>query len=82
MIGLVVKSTEKVLKPAPKPALSNESDDEDDEAEDRDEPVKMLDTVSTIQDLVVWDHDQLPAPDDAFLKGLNELIAFTDAIHS
>jgi ribonuclease H2 subunit C len=79
--GLVVKSTEHKAAAPQKPTFppAGDSDDEDEEAE---EPPKMLKTVSQIKEMIVWDHDHQPATDDAFLKGVNEFIAFADAIHS
>ena len=54
-------------------------DEEDDEEP---EPVKILEQVSTFEEIMVWGHDQLPAPDDPFVKGLEEWISFAEAINS
>ncbi|KPI39003.1 uncharacterized protein AB675_4522 [Cyphellophora attinorum] len=78
--GLVVKSTEhKAVAPQPTFAAARDSDDEDEESE---EPPKLLETISEIKEMIVWDHDRQPTSDDAFLKGVDEFIAFADAIHS
>ena len=54
-------------------------DEEDDEEP---EPVKILEQASTFEEIMVWGHDQLPAPDDPFVKGLEEWIGFAEAINS
>lgn len=60
----------------------SEDDSEPDEDDEAEAPVKILENVSEIKEILVWDHDQLPASDDAFRKGVDEFIAFADAIHS
>lgn len=79
----MVKSTDRTLAPVtlapPSPA---ESDDEEDEEEEPVEPVKILEHTSDVTDITVWGHDQLPPPDDAYRKGVDEWLAFADAIHA
>lgn len=60
------------------PPPASQSDDED---EDGAEPVKILEHVSDITEIAVWGHDQLPPSDDAYRKGIDEFLAFADAIH-
>ena len=55
-----------------------EADEEDDE--EKPEPVKMLDIVATFENVVVWGHEVLPAPDDAYVKGIEEWIAFAETV--
>jgi len=57
----------------------DEADDEEDESDD--EPVKLLEAMSNFDEIVVWGHDQVPAADDTFVKGVQEWIAFAEAIH-
>ena len=55
--------------------------DDEEEEEERPEVVKILETVGAFEDLVVWGHDLVPAVDDPFVKGVEEWIAFAEAIH-
>ena len=80
--GLIVKSTDKLLTPLSRPTLPSSPEDSDIDEEEVEEPVKILEGLSEIKEIIVWDHDQLPAADDAFMKGVDEFIQFADAIHS
>ena len=44
--------------------------------------MKLIDSISEFDHLVVWGHDQLPVIDDPFVKGVEEWIALAAAIHS
>ena len=57
------------------------SDAEDDDPDDKPEPVKILQSAVTFKEVTVWGHDMLPALDDPFVKGIGEWIAFAEAIH-
>lgn len=54
-----------------------EEEEEDEDAE----PVRIAQNLATFDEIVVWGHDQLPASDDAFVKGVEEWISFAEAIH-
>lgn len=43
--------------------------------------MKVLDELSTFDEVVVWGHDQLPDQDDPFVRGVEEWIAFAEALH-
>lgn len=61
-----------------------DSDDDiqiQDEEDEPPEPVKILDELSGFDEVVVWGHDHLPAMDDPFVKGVEEWIAFAEALH-
>ncbi|OQU99090.1 hypothetical protein CLAIMM_04777 [Cladophialophora immunda] len=45
------------------------------------EPVKVLEELSTFEDVIVWGHDAVPTNEDIFVKGIEEWIAFAEAIH-
>lgn len=84
--GVIVKPTEELLaQPSTKPQYMALDDDEDiqirDEEDEPPEPVKVLDELSSFDEVVVWGHDQLPALDDPFVKGVEEWIAFAEALH-
>jgi ribonuclease H2 subunit C len=87
MIGVVVRSTDRLVE-TPNSATSraqwqrDEESSEDEEEPEVEEPVKIIDSLAEIKEIVVFDHDQQPASEDAFLKVVNEWIAFSDAIHS
>jgi ribonuclease H2 subunit C len=55
----------------------DEGDDHEAEAE---EPVKILETEGTFDEIVVWGHEALPAADDTFVKGVEEWLQFADAV--
>lgn len=73
--GLVVKATEKTfVEPAP-------IVDDDDEEPELPDPIKIVEEVSSFQEMVVWGHDQDPVSDNNFVKGIEEWISFAEAIH-
>lgn len=81
----MVNSTDRVLPNEPtntRPAVPEGSDSEDLEDERAAESIKILEAVATFDDVTVWGHDQVPSSDDAFVKGIEEWIAFAEAIHS
>ena len=53
----------------------------EEEEEEPPEPVRILDQVSTFDEVIVWGHDRLPDSDDPFVKGIEEWISFAKAIH-
>ncbi|KIV80918.1 hypothetical protein PV11_08383 [Exophiala sideris] len=85
--GVVAESTDRYL---PQPIKSQSGPtftavDEDIEIEEEEEeppePVRILDQVSTFDEVIVWGHDRLPSSDDPFVKGIEEWISFAEAIH-
>jgi ribonuclease H2 subunit C len=55
--------------------------DSDEEDLEQPEPVKLLETTSTIDEIMVWGHDQTPTAEDPYIRGVEEWISFADAIH-
>jgi ribonuclease H2 subunit C len=43
--------------------------------------VKVVESTAQFNEIVVWGHDQIPDKDDAFVKGVEEWLAFANAIH-
>jgi ribonuclease H2 subunit C len=83
--GIVANSTDRLLPTEPaktRTPLLEESDLEDLEDEQDAEPVKIIDAVAMFDEFTVWGHDQIPAADDTFVKGIEEWVAFAEAIHS
>ncbi|OAP65779.1 hypothetical protein AYL99_01751 [Fonsecaea erecta] len=89
LAGVVVKTTDRFL---PQPCRTQtgptytvldediEIADEEDEDEPP-EPVKTLEELSTFEEVIVWGHDAVPTTENAFVKGIEEWIAFAEAIH-
>ena len=83
--GVIAISTDRILpsdSSKTSPAVPEDSDLEELHDVEAAEPVKILQAVATFDEFAVWGHDQLPAADDAFIKGTEEWIAFAEAIHS
>jgi len=79
--GIVTKSTDRVLPNEPAQMDSAVPDDPDCHELEAAEPVKVLEAVAIFDKVTVWGHDQVPAADDTFIKGIEEWIAFAEAIH-
>ncbi|EXJ94434.1 hypothetical protein A1O1_02830 [Capronia coronata CBS 617.96] len=85
--GIVAKSTDQYLrrpiKDPSRPAYTPVDEDIEilEEEDEPPEPVKILETLSSFDEVVVWGHDQTPGPEDLFVKGLEEWIGFAEAIH-
>lgn len=62
--------------------MEEESDSEGIEGEEASEPTRVLEAVATFDEVIVWGHDQVPAADDTFVKGIEEWIGFAEAINS
>lgn len=86
-VGIVVKSTDRFLpqlstaRSGPTYTAVDDGIEMEDEEDELPEPVRMLEEVSTFDDIHVWGHDQVPASDDPFVKGIEEWISFAEAIH-
>ncbi|KAK5455904.1 hypothetical protein LTS15_005222 [Exophiala xenobiotica] len=84
--GVVARSTEQylpqpVVKGGPKFTAVDEDIEIEEEEEEPPEPVRILETVSTFDDVIVWGHDRIPNQDDTFVKGIEEWISFAEAMH-
>ena len=44
------------------------------------EPVKILETQGTFEEMIVWGHEILPAADDSIVKGVEEWIRFAETV--
>ena len=90
-VGVVVRPTDRVLprscdRNGRETASSGRAppvdDDEEEGDEDETEPVKMLEEIGSFDEVVVWGHEQVPAEDDVFVRGMEEWIGFAEAMHS
>lgn len=45
------------------------------------EPVKMLETQGTFDEMVVWGHEFLPAANDSYIKGVEEWVKFAETVY-
>lgn len=87
-LGLTVIRTEETLPVVSDEAQTTlhkqpyEDEDEEDmlEYESQAEPVKILKEEANFDAITVWGHDRLPAADDSFLKGIEEWVAFAEAV--
>ncbi|MCJ1385580.1 hypothetical protein MMC17_008703 [Xylographa soralifera] len=93
--GVIVCETDRVLPQSESPNASGcdarantnanataEDEEDEDEEEDEVEPIKILEEVATFDDIVVWGHEQVPGEEDVFVRGVQEWIAFAEAMHS
>lgn len=85
--GIVAKSTDRYLPPPAKsrsgPTYTSVDDDIEiqEEEDEPPEPVKVVEALSSFENVVVWSHDRVPTSEDPFVKGLDEWISFAEAIH-
>lgn len=76
--GLILQMTSKFLPAVPLETAESEDDEEPEVAE----PVKIVEQVSSFEDILVWGHDVQPNSEDPFVKGLTEWIGLAEAIHT
>ncbi|KAJ5929254.1 Ribonuclease H2 subunit C [Penicillium verhagenii] len=77
--GVIAMPTESVL-----PSRPTDKGDEDVEILENgpEEPVKILETQGTFDEMIVWQHEFLPAADDTFVKGVEEWVRFAETMHA
>ncbi|KAK5078204.1 hypothetical protein LTR64_003389 [Lithohypha guttulata] len=71
--GLVLRTSAKTIIEPTSPAVQDE--DEDDEEPELPVPIKVIEQVSNFDKMI------LPPADDTMVKGVEEWIAFAEAIH-
>jgi len=84
--GYVLQKTDKTVeqKPASKPHTHvdfetvERVDDELDEENENE--VKLMEQRGTFDEIVVWGHEVAPEEDDEYVKGVQEWIAFAEAV--
>lgn len=54
--------------------------DQNADHDSHDAPTTILETHGAFSDYIVWDHDQLPATDNTFIKAVTEWIPFAQAV--
>lgn len=63
--------------------MEEEQDDEDMEVDlEKPTEVKMMDPKAKFDGIVVWGHEMVPEDDDVYLKGVQEWIAFAEAVRA
>ncbi|EPS31966.1 hypothetical protein PDE_06925 [Penicillium oxalicum 114-2] len=75
--GVIATPTERTL-PVTQQSNSDSMGDGESEPE---ESVKILDAQGTFDEMMVWGHENLPAADDTFVKGVEEWIRFAETMH-
>ncbi|KAJ5195267.1 Ribonuclease H2 subunit C [Penicillium cinerascens] len=73
--GIVATLTDRVSQQPVKNASA------EDEVTELEEPVNILETQGTFDDMIVWGHEILPAADDPYVKGVEEWVRFAETMH-
>ncbi|MCJ1249805.1 3'-5' exonuclease [Trapelia coarctata] len=88
--GVIVRQTERVV---PRMTQDNgtktdssgmappEDDEEEEEGGEGEEPMKVLEEIGNFEEVIVWGHEQVPAGDDVFVRGMEEWFGFAEAMH-
>ena len=86
--GVVLQKTDKPL-PQQKPTAEQlrrmeEEDDDDDMAIETEQPaeVKTMEPMATLDEIVIWGHEMVPEDEDVYVKGVQEWMAFAEAVSS
>jgi ribonuclease H2 subunit C len=61
----------------PPPKIEADAEEEDEDLEE----VKVIDEVGTWDEMVIWRHEALADEGDPYVKGMEEWIALSAAIH-
>lgn len=61
--------------------LGDDEEEEEEENREAEEDVKVLEEIGTFDEVIVWGHEQMPAGDDVFVRGIEEWIGFAEAMH-
>lgn len=84
VIGVVVTPTDKKLNTSERQddrmVTGQRTDYEEEEDEDDEPAATILESQGTFSNLIIWDHEKIPAADDPFVKGINEWIRFAEAV--
>ncbi|KAJ5234297.1 Ribonuclease H2 subunit C [Penicillium citrinum] len=74
--GVIATPTERILP-------SSQTIDKNEELVEvqPEEPVKILETQGTFEHVMVWGHENIPAADDVYVKGVEEWIRFAETMH-
>ncbi|KAM5445663.1 hypothetical protein MaudCBS49596_007309 [Microsporum audouinii] len=56
-------------------------DHDDDEAEEKEEPISQLETVGMFSTIMVWEHEKVPTDEDVYVRSMEEWISFAHAMH-
>ncbi|KAJ5894508.1 Ribonuclease H2 subunit C, partial [Penicillium taxi] len=70
--GVIATRTDKVL-----PSQNQQAADEEAEPE---QPVGVIETQGTFDEVIVWGHESLPLADDTFVKGVEEWVKFAEKV--
>ena len=54
--------------------------EEDDNSPEDMVPVMVLEEAASFEEMAVWGHEAVPEPDDPYVKGVEEWIAFAGAV--
>jgi ribonuclease H2 subunit C len=71
-----VQPTERVLPPK----RSDTGYETENTQIEQEEPTKVLEKQATFDEFMVWGHEEVPAADDAFVKGVEEWLKMAEAV--
>ncbi|KAK5121778.1 hypothetical protein LTR85_004653 [Meristemomyces frigidus] len=86
--GYVLEKTNKLVsqKPVQKPHthVDTETAERADDELDEEEPaeVKVMEQKGCFDEIMLWGHEVVPEEDDEYVKGVEEWIAFAEAMHT
>lgn len=79
--GVVAATTDRILPTSRKETSTTALHDVDTEPQaEEEEPVRVLEEEAVFQEFMVWGHETIPAPDDAYVKGIEEWIKFAEVV--
>ncbi|KAH8602006.1 ribonuclease H2, subunit C [Bisporella sp. PMI_857] len=73
--GVVATKSDKIL---PKSKIEVEAEEED---EGKEEETKIMEEIGTWDEMVVWGHEALADEGDPYVRGVEEWVAFSKALH-
>lgn len=80
-IGVVLSATDRTLpQKNDTHGRAIDSRDEEGEGDEDAEPVKVLEETASFDEVVVWGHEAVPESDDPYVRGVEEWVAFAEAV--
>ncbi|PGH26849.1 hypothetical protein AJ80_01430 [Polytolypa hystricis UAMH7299] len=61
--------------------IYEQQDGEEEEEDVKEPPPSLVEKTGTFSEFMVWEHEDVPAADDPFVKGVSEWIQFAEAMH-
>jgi ribonuclease H2 subunit C len=81
LAGVVLRLTEETVSSGIDGDAQKQLDQDLDDDEEPQEEVQIMEEAATFDSIMVWDHDTVPTDtEDAYIKGMQEWIAFAEAV--